>query len=84
MGTAPSGPIPNLSNSLFLLTLPEKENIPVFTFLVSLGLIVAIALGSIRIVTTAALALMCVLFPLLLLIVVPVLGLSVYYVFFRK
>jgi hypothetical protein len=52
----------------------------VATFIFVVGLILAIALGSLRIVFIACVALLCVLFPALLAVVVPAIGGGIYYV----
>ena len=81
MGSAVSDPIPHLSNSLFYLAFLGKESILITTGLV-IGLLVAIAMGSVRTMLIAAAVLLCVFFPAVLILAVPaVIGALYYWVF---
>lgn len=80
METAPTDPIPHLSNPLFLNHFSQKELILVTSALV-LGLLLAVALGSFRTVVVAAVMLLFVLFPALITIIVPALASGVYCMF---
>ena len=63
---------------MFYVTFLGKESILLTTALV-IGLLVAIALGSTRMVIIAAVLLMCVLFPVALAVVVPAIAGGIYY-----
>ena len=53
------------------------------TFLLVLALIVAIAAGSIRIGVIAGLALLCLLFPAVLILLIPAIGYGIYHLLRR-
>lgn len=70
METAPTDPIPHLSNPLFLHYFTQKEFILILSAFL-LGLLVAITLGALRTVVIAVVLLLCVQFPALLTVAVP-------------